>query len=102
MLETLELAATEDGVVLKIWAKPLASRSRLVGIHEGALAVAIAAPPVDGKANAELLKTLAKALGVPRSQLQLQRGEASKHKQVCVHGMGVEGLRQRLRQALDG
>lgn len=100
MPESLQLKLSESGVVLKIWAKPRASRSKLVGIHDGALAVALAAPPVDGAANAELLKTLAKALDLPRSRLVLLRGEASKHKQICVQGLGVEGLRARLRAAL--
>ncbi len=101
MAERLDLQLSDAGVVLKIWAKPRASRSKLVGIHDGALAVALAAPPVDGAANAELLKTLAKALQLPRSKLALLRGEASKHKQICVQGLGVEGLRQRLQAVLD-
>lgn len=48
------------------------------------LMIKLAAPPVDGKANDELLRFLAKSLGCPRSQVQLVRGEGSRQKTVEI------------------
>lgn len=83
-------------MTLRVFAKPRASRSRVLGVREGALEISLAAPPVDGAANQELVATLARALGVPRRQVELVRGDTSKHKLVRVQGLGVSALRERL------
>lgn len=72
-----------DAVVLAVHAQPGAKRSEVAGEHGGALKVRLAAPPVEGKANAELLRFLADAFGVPLRNVTL-RGEASRAKQVRV------------------
>ena len=63
-----------------------ASRSGVVGEHDGALRVRVAAPPVEGAANEELRRTLARALDVPPRAVEITGGHASKVKQVRVHG----------------
>jgi hypothetical protein len=73
-----------DSLVLAIRAQPGAKRSEVAGEHGGALRVRLAAPPVDGKANAELCRFLADAFGVPQRNVTLLRGEASRAKQVRV------------------
>lgn len=65
---------------------PRASQSRVVGEHDGALRVRIAAPPVDGAANEELIRTLAKAFEVPRSSVQIVSGASSRLKQISIAG----------------
>ncbi len=85
-----------DGVELSIWAQPRASRTRVVGLYGEQLRVALAAPPVDGEANAELLRFLAKALGVPARQLELVRGDTSRSKAVQVRGMTLPAVTQLL------
>ncbi len=92
----LELTTVSQGVRFAVFAKPRASRSRIIGVREGALEVAIAAPPVDGAANTELIHALARALRLSKRQVSLVAGEASKHKRVVVHGLTVEELRSRL------
>jgi len=71
---------------------PRASTSQIVGEHDGALRVRIAAPPVDGAANAELISTLAKAFKVPRSAVEITTGHSSKLKHVSVIGVSHEAL----------
>jgi uncharacterized protein len=66
---------------------PRASRSEIVGEHNGALRVRIAAPPVDGAANEELVRTLAVAFKVSRGAVQIIAGQTSKLKQVSVTGV---------------
>jgi uncharacterized protein (TIGR00251 family) len=65
---------------------PRASRSEIVGEHNGALRVRIAAPPVDGAANEELVRLLSGAFEVPRSAIEILGGHTSKSKTLRVHG----------------
>ena len=69
---------------LRILVVPRASRSEVVGLHGDALRVRIAAPPVDGAANDELRRTLARALGVPRSGVEIVRGQRGRQKVVEI------------------
>jgi len=71
---------------------PRASRSGLAGEYNGALRVRITAPPVDGAANDELLKVLARAFDVPPRNVQITAGMRSKLKQVRVAGATRERL----------
>ena len=69
---------------LSLHVQPRASRDQLVGPHGDQLRVRITAPPVDGKANAHLLRYLAKAFGVPRAQVTLVSGESGRSKRVRI------------------
>jgi uncharacterized protein (TIGR00251 family) len=77
-------------------AKPRASRSRVVGVKEGELQVSLAAPPVDGEANAELVATLARVLGIPKRDVAIVRGESSRTKLIEIRGLSVEEALARL------
>jgi len=77
---------------------PRASRSEVVGEHNGALRVRIAAPPVDGAANEELVRVLAKKFGVARSAVSIVGGQSARTKQVRVEGVKAEDL-ERLHQS---
>lgn len=81
--------AVEGGVEIAVAVKPRASRTELTGVRDGAYEIRIAAPPVDDAANDELVRFLAKRLGVPRSAVQVTRGERSKHKGVRVRGLSL-------------
>jgi len=71
---------------------PRASRSEIVGEHDGALKVRVAAPPVEGAANEELRCTLARALDVPTRAIEIVSGQTSKIKLVRVHGADRDRL----------
>ncbi len=73
-----------EGVVLDLSVVPGAKRTEVVGLHDGALRVRLAAPPVDGKANEALLAWLADELGCARREIQLLRGASSRRKQVAM------------------
>jgi uncharacterized protein (TIGR00251 family) len=79
----------EEGgsVTLELLVQPRASRTRLVGEHDGRLKLQLAAPPVDGEANGALVEFLAKALGVPKGSVALLRGETGRRKTVRVAGV---------------
>jgi uncharacterized protein (TIGR00251 family) len=77
------------GCVLELVVQPRASRTRAVGEHGGRLKVQLAAPPVDGEANAALIAFLAEALGVRRAEVAIVRGETGRRKSVRVVGIGA-------------
>ena len=74
----------DDGLVLRLYIQPKASRDAIVGEHGDELKVAITAPPVDGQANAHLVKYLAKQFRVAKSQVLLEKGDLGRHKQVKI------------------
>ncbi|ENT2949488.1 DUF167 family protein YggU [Klebsiella aerogenes] len=73
-----------DGLVLRLYIQPKASRDSLVGLHGDELKVAITAPPVNGQANAHLVKYLAKQFRVAKSQVLIEKGELGRHKQIKI------------------
>ena len=76
----------EDGaaLVLTLHVQPGAKRTEVAGTYGDALRICLAAPPVDGKANALLLRFLADAFGVPLRHVTLVRGESSRAKVVRI------------------
>lgn len=89
MIDYLE----KDGrLTFKVRVVPRASRSEIVGEHDSALRVRIAAPPVDGAANEELVRTLAQAFKVARSAIEIIAGHTSKLKKVRVTGVQPRAL----------
>jgi hypothetical protein len=80
--------------------KPRASKTRIRGKMESKLGAAvlveIAAPPVSGKANAELLRFLAKRLEIPQSNLAIISGKTSRDKLVRVSGISADDIERRL------
>jgi len=73
-----------DRLWLAVSVVPNAKRTGADGLHDGALRVRLAAPPVDGKANEALLAWLAAELGVPRRRLELARGQAARRKWLAL------------------
>ena len=78
------VSQTEDGLVLRLYIQPKASRDSIIGLHGDELKVAITAPPIDGKANAHLVKYLAKQFKVAKSQVLVEKGELGRHKQIKI------------------
>jgi uncharacterized protein (TIGR00251 family) len=86
-------------VRLTVRAKPRAKASRVVRAEGVAIEVALAAPPVDGAANDELLRVLSAALKLPRSALSIARGASGRQKVVEVHGLTEAEVAARLADA---
>lgn len=79
------LRAQKDGTVLiDVHVMPNAVKTQAQGRHDGALRVRLQAPPVDGKANLALQAWLAETLGIPKSAVELLRGNTSRRKQLRV------------------
>ena len=76
----------------QVYVVPRASRSEIAGEYNGALRVRIAAAPVDGAANRELVELLAKALKVPRNAVDISSGQTGKLKRISVRNCAPETL----------
>ncbi|MDQ3178991.1 MAG: DUF167 domain-containing protein [Acidobacteriota bacterium] len=88
----IQLTEKDGDLTFNVRVVPRASKSEIVGEHDGALKVRIASPPVDGAANAELIKILSKKLDVPKSQVEIIGGQTSKQKQVRINGIDSKKL----------
>jgi uncharacterized protein len=84
------------GAELEVLVQPRASRTRAVGEHDGRLKVQLAAPPVDGEANAALVAFLADALAVRKADVVLVRGDTGRRKTVRVAGVSAAAVVSRL------
>lgn len=79
-----------SGVQIAVYVQPRASRTECTGLHDGAIRIRLAAPPVDGAANDALVRFLAETMGVPRSNVRVARGTSSRRKVVMVDGVTVD------------
>lgn len=73
-------------LTLTLHVQPGAKRTEVAGLHGDALKIKLAAPPVEGRANAELLKFIAAAFSVPLKQVALKRGKRGRRKVVAIDG----------------
>ena len=89
----LDLQQSDLGVLVPVKVVPGASRSRVVGILDGALKVAVAAPPEKGKANKALIKILAETFNLPKNRVSIEQGQSSHHKIVLLHGADAGQVR---------
>jgi hypothetical protein len=97
----LRMTETREGSLrFGVRAQPRARVSRVVALREGDLLVHLAAPPVDGEANAELVTLLARVLSVRKRDVQVVRGETARSKLVEVRGISAQAARARLASAL--
>lgn len=87
------LEQTVKGVRLRVKVVPRASLSEVAGIHGNMVRIRLAAPPVDGAANNELVRFIADALSVPRAAIRLVSGQSSRSKVVLIDSITLEQAR---------
>jgi uncharacterized protein len=92
----IRLNTSGDAVTLAVRIQPRAPQSALRGELEGALKIAIAAPPVDGAANEELVRFLAKFFRISRQSVTIISGQTSRHKVISLKGVTEETVLARL------
>jgi uncharacterized protein len=81
---------------LAIRVQPRAKRTEIAGERGGTVVIRVAAPPVDGKANDAARRLIAQLLGVPRSAVEIVRGESARDKLVRIEGLSADEVRTRL------
>ena len=85
---------TAEGVVLNVKAQPRSSKAGVDGLLGDAVKVRIKCAPVDGKANKELVETLADVFGLSKCKVVFKSGETSKQKRILLLGVPVETVRK--------
>ena len=90
----MEIKDDTTGIEFNVRVIPRSSRSEIVGELNGAVKVRLASPPIDGAANAELIKLLSKSLGVPKSAVTIVSGETAKTKRLRIDGVTDEQFRK--------
>lgn len=86
------LREEDGGVILCLHIQPGAKKTEIVGLHGDALKVRLAAPPVDGKANAALVEFIAAKVGAGRTAVQLVSGQTSRAKRVKIAGKSAAAV----------
>jgi uncharacterized protein (TIGR00251 family) len=92
-MSELHIREQDGAITFEVRVAPRASRNRVVGVQDGALKVALTAPPVDGAANEALKKLLAKSLGVSKSSVEIIRGDRARIKMLRVCGVSAGDVR---------
>jgi uncharacterized protein (TIGR00251 family) len=92
-MEQLKISVQGERVIVEVHVVPRAAKSAVIGLHDGRLKVALAAPPVDGAANEELIAFFAAALGITRRAVELLRGEKSRQKTLAIVGVRPDEVR---------
>ena len=85
---------TAEGTILNVKAQPRSSKAGVDGLVGDAVKVRVRCAPVDGKANKELVETLADAFGLPKSRVVFKSGETSKQKRILLKGVAAEAVRR--------
>ena len=85
-----------SAVRIRVRAQPRAARTEVSGAHGDELKIRIAAPPVDGAANAELVRFIAKQLGVAPSRVHVLRGDSGRSKVVEIDDANADDVRATL------
>ena len=81
-----------------VYVQPRASRTELAGLHDGCVKIRLAAPPVEGAANAELIEFVAGLLKIARSRIRVVTGTSSRRKVVEIDGVSAAAVARALGQ----
>jgi uncharacterized protein (TIGR00251 family) len=92
----LHITAFGSASRFEVHAKPKAKKSAIVSVVEGRLEVAIAAQPNDGAANDELVRFLAKTLGLKQRDVNIVRGQSARIKLIELRTLSADEARARL------
>jgi uncharacterized protein (TIGR00251 family) len=92
----IEFNRKENAVTFKVRVQPRASRTEVAGEHAGAVKLRIASPPVDGKANEECRRFLARLVRVSASAVEIVTGDSSKDKVIRIRNVSTERVREAL------
>lgn len=90
------IESVKGGVKLHLFIQPKASKNEVIGPHNGEIKIKLCAPPVDGKANEELIAFLSEIFAVPKRQITLLKGETHRHKTVEIDGVSPEDAQKLL------
>jgi hypothetical protein len=95
-MNSLIVQDTKDGVILTVHIQSKACTTECVGIHGDALKIRVAAPPVAGAANDELIRFVARQLSIPSASVLIHSGASGRRKRILVIGATTQLVMARL------
>ncbi|HEX3101182.1 MAG TPA: DUF167 domain-containing protein [Pyrinomonadaceae bacterium] len=90
----MNISEKDGAVSFDVRVVPRSSRSEIVGRHDDALKIRLTSPPVDGAANAELIKLLARSFGVAKCDVEIINGETSKNKRIKIKNLSKSKIEE--------
>jgi uncharacterized protein (TIGR00251 family) len=92
----------QEFIYLRIFAKPNAKKSQYLGLHQDALAISLKAKPIDGKANQALTEFLSDFLDIPKSHIEIEKGDHSRIKIIKIrYSLAIENCLKNLEEEKD-
>lgn len=86
----------EEGVQISLYIQPNASKTEIIGEYNGALKIKIKAPPLEGRANDEIIAFLSKALNISKSKIEIIKGDRSRLKKILIHSLSQDLIKKAL------
>ena len=90
------MPGSKEEARISVQVYPNAAKNEVVDFIDGVLRVKVAAPPVKGKANKELIALISRVLGVDKSRVSISRGHTSRRKVIAIDGLSQEEITKRL------
>lgn len=97
--ERPEFTVTKEITTIIVQVQPNASQNKIVRFEEEVLYAKIAAPPVKGKANQELIKFLSRILEISRNDITIEKGMTSRRKVIAIKGLGQNQVTEQLKKS---
>lgn len=97
---TYIVSSPDGSPVLRLYVQPKASKTRCIGLHDGCLKIAVTSPPVDGKANKEIQKFLAKMFSIAKTDIVFKTGARSRRKLVIIKNRSNTEIRATVEKML--
>ncbi len=94
----IEIRDSPRGATFAVRVQPRARKNAIIGELDGALKLALTAPPIEGKANAACVEFVANLLKVPRSSVTIASGQRGRNKVIRVAGLSAAAVKQRLQE----
>ena len=85
-----------QSAMISVIAHPGARKNRVLRFEDGVWHIKVAAPPVEGKANAEMVEFLSEILGVSQSRISIEKGTTSRRKLISIEGLTEERVKETL------
>ena len=82
----INIKEEKDGISIKISVIPNSSKTFVVGILDGVIKIKLNSPPIEGRANKEVIEFLSKLLGIPKTSISILRGDKNKLKTLQIKG----------------
>ncbi|GIL16648.1 MAG: UPF0235 protein [Oligoflexia bacterium] len=88
---------TSEGVIISLHVQPQAPKSQIIGEYNNCLKIKIKAPPVDGKANDEIIRFFSEILHCSKNKIEILKGDKSKQKKILVRGFSLTDVQTLLK-----